>query len=197
MKPRFVIAIAVLGALPLFTACQQRQGERQVNMTPLPSVAAPPYVCDHIPLDAVRLMTGVQDPIVSGDFNMTVGKELDGKDYGSGACFIYQSTGNKPKVLQISLSPAGSEKEVEWEVSQGARRLPEIVPGAVGYYGGDDSADDTQAAAVLVHGLDEVIVELIHGVKGRDNAADVVAMMKLVAPKLILDATPAPEKTKD
>ncbi len=43
---------------------------------------------------------------------------------------------------------------------------------------------------------DRVIVELIQGVKGRDNAADVVAMMKLIAPKLILDATPAPKKTK-
>lgn len=193
MKPRLGLAIVLLGALSLFTACQQQE-EPEVNMAPLPSVAAPPYVCDYIPLDAVRLMTGVRDPIVSGDFDMTVGKELDGKAYGSGACFIYQPTGKKPKVLQISLSPAGSEKEVEWEISQGARRLPEIVPGAVGYYG---SADDSQAAAILVHGLNEVIVELIQGAKGRDNAADVVAMMRLVAPKLILDATPAPEKTKD
>ncbi len=140
-------------------------------------------------------MTGIQDPIVNGKFDMAVGKRLDGKSYGTGGCYIYEPTGNKSKVLQISLSPAGSKEEVEAEISQGARRLPEIVPGAVGYYGQDGNADDPHAAAVLVHGLDQMIVELVHGVKGRDNAADVVALMKLVAPKLILDAAPAPQKT--
>ncbi len=84
---------------------------------------------------------------------MTVGQELDGIDYGTGSCRVYQPSGNKPKVLQIILSPAGSKNEVEWEISQGARRLPEIVPGAVGYYGQNGSADNTQAAAMLVHGL--------------------------------------------
>ncbi|MFI9593619.1 hypothetical protein [Nonomuraea sp. NPDC052265] len=157
-------------------------------------MAAPPYICDHIPLQAVRLMTGIQDPIVSGKFDMTVGKRLDGKNYGTGGCYVYEPTENKPKVLQVSLSPAGSKEEVEAEVNQGARRLPEIVPGAVGYYGQDSTADDPHAAAILVHGLDQVIVELVHGVKGRDNAADVLALMKLVAPKLILDATPTLQK---
>ncbi|MDP4505856.1 hypothetical protein [Nonomuraea turcica] len=41
------------------------------------------------------------------------------------------------------------------------------------------------------------LVELVRAAKGRDNTANVVAMMKLVAPKLILDATAAPKKTKD
>jgi hypothetical protein len=196
MKMNRAFSAAMLGILALLGSCQQEEPS-PVNKTLIPSVAAPPYICDYIPLDAVRLMTGVQDPIVSGDFDLTVGQELDGKAYGTGSCFVYQPTGNKPKVLQISLSPAGSEEEAEWEISQGARRLPDIVPGAIGYYGQDGSADNTQAAAILVHGLDQVVVELIQGVKGRDNAADVVAMMKLIAPKLILDATPAPEKTKD
>ncbi|MGW4411769.1 hypothetical protein ACWEJ6_47655 [Nonomuraea sp. NPDC004702] len=144
----------------------------------------------------MRLVTGIQDPIVSGKFDMTVGKRLDGKNYGMGGCYVYEPTGNKPKVLQVSLSPAGSKEEVEAEVKQGARRLPEIVPGAVGYYGQVGTGDDPHAAAILVHGLDEVIVELVHGVKGRDNAADVMALMKLIAPKLILDATPTPRKTR-
>ncbi|MEO3890918.1 hypothetical protein [Nonomuraea sp. B5E05] len=124
-------------------------------------------------------------------------KTSENEGSGSGGCFVYQSTGKKPKVLDVTLSPAGSKEEVEYRIREGAKRLPDIVPGAVGFYFQDGSADNTQAAAILVHGYDRVIVELVRGVKGRDNAADVVAMMKLVAPKLILNATPAPEKTKD
>ncbi|MEU6715356.1 hypothetical protein ABZ897_28160 [Nonomuraea sp. NPDC046802] len=160
-----------------------------MNETPLPSVAAPPYVCDHIPLDAVRLMTGVHDPIVRGRFNISTDENLS-----SGGCFVYQSTGSKPKVLDVTLAPGGSEKEVESQIGQGARRLPEILPGAVGYYGQDGSAGNTQAAATLVRGTDLLIVELVRGVKGRDNTADVVALMKLVAPKLVLGATSTTKK---
>jgi hypothetical protein len=196
MKYHFAASVAVLSMLVLLTGCQQEDGP-PADKAALPAVAAPPYICDYVPLDAVRLMTGLRDPIVEGDFNMAAGEESDGKDYGTGSCRVYQPTGSKTKVLQISLSPAGSEKEVEFEISQGVHRLPEIVPGGIGYYDQIGDAGDAHATAVLAHGLDEVIVELIQGVKGRDNAADVVAMMKLIAPKLILDATPAPEKTKD
>ncbi|SEN11178.1 hypothetical protein SAMN05660976_06818 [Nonomuraea pusilla] len=49
---------------------------------------------------------------------------------------------------------------------------------------------------MLVRGDDLLIVELVQGVKGRDSMADVVALMKLVAPKLILDVRPSPKKTK-
>ncbi|WP_146615692.1 hypothetical protein [Nonomuraea aridisoli] len=189
----------MLSVLLLLTACQPEPAQKSapVNHAPLPSIAAPPYVCDFVPLDAVRLITGVRDPIVRGDFDLTVGQELDGNNYGTGGCWVYDSAGNKPKVLQISLSPGGSKEQVETEISQGAKPLPEIVPGAIGNYGQDSSADDTQASAVLVHGLNRVIVDLWRGVKGRDNEADVVAMMKLVAPKLITDAAPDPENTKD
>ncbi|MFC7589703.1 hypothetical protein ACFQYP_42955 [Nonomuraea antimicrobica] len=136
-------------------------------------------------------MTGVHDPIVRGRFNMSTSD-----DGGSGGCFVYQPTGNKLKVLDVTLSPGGSQKEAEFQISQGAQRLPEIVPGSVGYYGQDSSAGNTQAAATLVRGDDLLIVELVRGVKGRDNAADVVALMKLVAPKLILNVTPSPNKAK-
>ncbi|MEV4572790.1 hypothetical protein AB0K16_05980 [Nonomuraea jabiensis] len=139
----------------------------------------------------MRLMTGVHDPIVKGRFNMSANDGL-----GSGGCFVYQPNGNKLKVLDITLSPGGSQKEAEFQISQGARRLPKIVPGAIGYYGQDGSAGNTQAAATLVRGDDLLIVELVRGVKGRDNTADVVALMKLVAPKLILNATSSPKKTK-
>ncbi|TMR22649.1 hypothetical protein ETD86_10990 [Nonomuraea turkmeniaca] len=196
MKGHIFSPIATITALLLLAACQE-QTSPPVNTTPLPSVAAPPYICDYIPLGAVQLMTGIREPIVKGNFDLTVGKELDGKNYGTGGCWIYQPTGNKSKVLQISLSPAGSKQEVEWEISQGAKPLPEIIPGAIGHYSQDGSADNAQASAVLVHGLNEVIVDLIHGVKGRDNAADAAALMELIAPKLIPGATPTTEKTRD
>ncbi|WP_157549591.1 hypothetical protein [Nonomuraea candida] len=181
-------------ASALASACQQQDGT-PVDTTPLPSIASPPYVCDYIPLDAVRLMTGVQDPIVDGKFDMKAGENVGSSQWGSGGCFVYQPTGDKPKVLNVSLSPDGTEEEVVSRIRKGAGRLPEIVPGSVGFYFQDGSADNTQAAAVLVHGQDRVTVELVRGVKGRDNAADAVALMTLIAPNLILDATPSTRKT--
>ncbi|TDC07678.1 hypothetical protein E1267_12705 [Nonomuraea longispora] len=188
--------MTALTALLLVTACQQQE-ERPVNTTPVPSVAASPFICDYIPLDAVRLMTGVQDPLVDGKFDMTAGEDLGSEKWGSGGCFVYEPTGEKPKVLDVSLSPDGTEEEVAYRIRKGAARLPEIVPGSIGFTFQDGSAGNTQAAAVLVHGHDRVIVELVRGVRGRDNAADVVALMKLIAPKLILDATPVPEKVEN
>ncbi|MGW4412750.1 hypothetical protein ACWEJ6_52810 [Nonomuraea sp. NPDC004702] len=38
-----------------------------------------------------------------------------------------------------------------------------------------------------------LLVELVRGVKGRDNVADMVAFMKLIAPQLLAgNATPSP-----
>jgi hypothetical protein len=196
MKGRLASPIAIIVAALLLTGCQD-QASPSTDMTPLPSIAAPPYLCGYIPLGAVRLMTGIRNPHAEGDFDLTAGQELDGKDYGTGSCLVYQPTGDKLKVLQISLSPAGSKEEVEWEIAQGAKPLPEIIPGAVGHYGRIDGADAPQAAAILVHGSNELIVDLMRGVEGRDNASDAAALMKLIAPKLIPAATPAPETTTD
>lgn len=193
-RANLALLATALSALVLLTACQQEKPP--VNKTPLPSVAAAPYICDFIPLNAVQLMTGVHTPIANGEFDITAGQELGSENWGSGGCFVYEPTGNKSKVLNVTLSPAGSEEEVEYRIRKGAARLPDIVPDAVGFYFQDGSADNTQAAAVLVHGYDRLIIELVRGVKGRNNTADVVALMKLVAPKLILSATPSPKKTK-
>ncbi|MER7505941.1 hypothetical protein AB0L05_34695 [Nonomuraea pusilla] len=190
MKARFAIA-ATLSALALLSGCTQQE-EPPVDRTPLPSVAAPPYACDYIPLDAVRLMTGVRDPIVDGSFNLEGAEKL-----GIGGCFAYQPTGDKAKVLNVSLSPGGSKEEAEHRIRTGAKRLPDIVPGAVGYLVQDGSADNTHAAAVLIREPARLIVELVRGVKGRDNAADVVALTKLIAPKLITDASAPSPSTKD
>lgn len=71
--------------------------------------------------------------------------------------------------------------------------LPEIVPGAIGYYFKAADSKDSDAYAVLVRGKAEISIQLEIGVAGRDNAADVLALMKLIAPKLITDASaPSP-----
>lgn len=194
MKGHIASSLTIIVAALLVTGCQEQKSP-PADTTPLPSIAAPPYICDYIPLDAVRLMTGIRDPLTEGDFDLTVGQRLDGKNYGTGSCRVYQPEGNKSKVLQISLSPAGSKKEMEWEISQGAKPLPEILPGAIGHYGQIDEADAPQASAILVHGSNRLIVDLMRGVKGRDNANDTAALMKLIAPKLIPGATHTPETT--
>ncbi|MFI7701311.1 hypothetical protein [Nonomuraea sp. NPDC049480] len=49
-----------------------------------------------------------------------------------------------------------------------------------------------------MRGQARLSIELVRGVKGRDNAADVVALMKLIAPKLITTpSTPSPSADKN
>ncbi|MEV5329777.1 hypothetical protein AB0K67_37105 [Nonomuraea sp. NPDC052634] len=196
MRAQRTYPAAILASVLLLTACQAPQ-EPQVDTRALPATAAPPFVCDYIPLEAVRLMTGIQDPLVKGDFDLTAGQEVDGKTYATGGCYVYRPTGDKTKVLQISLAPADSTDEVQQEIDQGATPLPDIVPGATGYYGTVGDGNSGKAIAVLVTQRDELLVDLIHGVKGRDNAADTAALMKLIAPKLLPAATASAGESKD
>lgn len=76
--------------------------------------------------------------------------------------------------------------------------MPPIVPGAIGYFDTDPSGH-ASAHAGIARGTALLIVKLDRGVEGRDNAADVVALMKLIAPKLITSAdapTPTPSAGK-
>ncbi|MFC0863350.1 hypothetical protein ACFHYQ_13710 [Sphaerimonospora cavernae] len=168
--------------LTLATGCQH--DEAKVDHTPLPTVAAPPYICEHIPLRAVELMTGQHDPLVRGHFDLTLSGGL-----GDGSCVVYRPGGNRLKVLQIGLTPQGYSGGVEEQLHLGALPLPEIVPGATGYYFKDPNSTNNAAHALLVWGNAELGIDLVIGVEGRDNAADVVALMKLIAPKLITDAS--------
>lgn len=65
------------------------------------------------------------------------------------------------------------------------------IPGGIGFHtqGGTVEEDRTMAGAVLVRGKAQLFVGMSRGVEGRDNAADVIALMKLIAPELITDAT--------
>lgn len=56
MTPRRALFTAVLAACILTTACSRP------DTTPLPTTASPPFVCDHVPLQAVERMTGLRNP---------------------------------------------------------------------------------------------------------------------------------------
>ncbi|MEV7806747.1 hypothetical protein AB0O28_27745 [Microbispora sp. NPDC088329] len=178
--------------LALTASCQSR--EAKVDQTPLPTAAAPPFICDYVPLKAVELMTGETNPLVRGGFSFDRPSGL-----GDGGCAVYQRDGDQLKVLQIVLVPMGGEARVRDQLSIGASPLPTIVPDAIGYYGNNSSIKHNSAHAILARGDAELVIKLEEGVKGRDNAADVVALMKLIAPKLIKsDSTPTltPSATK-
>ncbi len=91
--------------------------------------------------------------------------------------------------------------DVQEKLANGAKQLPEIVPGGRGYYFTDSRSKTNTVYAMLVRDEAMINIQLEIGVEGRDNAADVVALMKLIAPKLITDASapsesPAPAPTK-
>lgn len=183
-RPLALLAV-LMCALAFSTACQG--GDVKIDRSPLPAVAAPPYVCGYIPLKAVELMTGVRDPLIRGYFDLTISGGL-----GDGECAVYRRDGDRLKVLQVSLTPGGYPGEVEEQLEGGASPLPEVVPGAVGYYFRRAGGENNAAFSTLVRGRAEINVQLEMGVGGRDNAADVVALMRLIAPKLITDASAPP-----
>ncbi|MEN3541309.1 hypothetical protein AAH991_39810 [Microbispora sp. ZYX-F-249] len=178
-----VRVMTLFGALVLLTGCQHSEN-KAVDRDPLPTSAEPPYVCGHIPARAVELMTGARDPLVQGSFDLSAAGGL-----GAGSCAVYQRGGERLKLLQIQLTPGGFRGAVEEQLADGASPLPELVPGAVGYYFAPADGEDNEAYALLVRGKAEIDIALEIGVEGRDNAADVLALMKLIAPRLITDAS--------
>ncbi|MFF0573091.1 hypothetical protein [Streptosporangium saharense] len=166
----------------LLVACGS--GSAEVDKDPLPTVAAPPYVCGYLPLKAIELMTGVRDPIVRGSFDLTL---LEGVGYGT--CTVYRRDDDQLKILQVGLTAGGYSGKVEEQIKAGAPSLPEIVPGAAGYYFRDADSENNAAYALLSRGKAQITVQLEMGMAGRDNAADVLALMRLIAPKLITDAS--------
>lgn len=166
----------------MLTGCQGEH--RPVDRTPLPTVAAPPYICEYVPLRAVELMTGVRDPLVRGYFDLTSAGGL-----GDGVCAVYQRGGDRLKVLLVDLTPGGYPGQIKEDLDGGASPLPEIVPGSIGSYFRRASGENNAAFARLVRGKAELSVQLEIGVEGRNNAADVAALMKLIAPKLITPAS--------
>jgi hypothetical protein len=186
----FVVLTALSCALVVSTACQS---EERPDLTPLPAVAAPPYLCDYVPQQAVELMTGVHDPLVRGYFDLTISGGI-----GDGNCSVYQRDGERLKVLDVVLTPGGYPGLVNESLANGALPLREIAPGAIGYYFKDQNSKNNAAYAMIVRGKARLAISLDIGVAGRDNAADVAALMKLIAPKLITDASaqsPSPSPT--
>lgn len=175
-------AFTVVGALALALISGCGRADEKVDTTPLPATAAPPYICDHVPLRAAEQMTGLRSPLTKGSFDLASG---DG--YGNGWCGVYEAEGDRSKVLEVVLLSSGDPRRVQEELRHGAKRLPEIVPGGDGYYRATQFAEHAGAVAVLIRDKSMLVVNVDRGAKGRDHEADVVAMMKLVAPRLITD----------
>ncbi|MET7329487.1 hypothetical protein [Nonomuraea sp. NPDC005650] len=135
-------------------------------------------------------MTGVTDPLVTGSVELAREDKLNP---AVGACAAYQRTGERWTVLRIFQDVGGTRGQIENQLRDGvSKQLPEIVPGSFGYYTTDPN-EKTRAGAMLVKGKVRLSIELVKGVKGRDNTADVVALMKLIAPKLIATTLNADE----
>ncbi|MEV5407547.1 hypothetical protein AB0K60_01745 [Thermopolyspora sp. NPDC052614] len=85
------------------------------------------------------------------------------------------------------------------ELDQGAKRLPAIMPGGDGYYAAKEFDDKhASAVAVLIRDKAMLVVDIIQGANGRDHEADAVALMKLIAPRLMTDkSAPTPSPTAE
>ncbi|MEV4390712.1 hypothetical protein [Nonomuraea sp. NPDC049607] len=185
-QPIVRVAGLLACALVLTTACQE-DTPPAVDAAPLPSAPAPPYLCDYIPKAAAKLMTGVSDPIVTGFL-----KEPVDDVAGHGICTAYEPSGERAQILSAILDTGGIRGQVDEYLKDGGKLLPAIVPGGYGAYVRDRERA-THVGAILVQGKARLLVELVRGVEGRDNVADMVAFMKLIAPRLLTNnATPSP-----
>ncbi|MEU4836287.1 hypothetical protein [Streptosporangium sp. NPDC023615] len=182
MNRPLVLLVALMCMLPLSAACQNEEAT-PIDRTPLPALAAPPYICEHIPLKAVELMTGTRNPLVRGHFNLTSDDIPN-----TGVCVVRRRT-DQENVLVIDLSSGNDRAAIQEYLDDGAAPLPGIVAGAIGAYSRPKNSENNSAYAHLVRGETRVSVQLEIGVEGRDNAADVAAMMKLIAPKLLTQTT--------
>lgn len=190
---RMFVALANLTFILAFaTACSHK--DETADNTPLPTAAAPPYICQYIPRRAVEQMTGLRDLVVKGSFDL---EAADGN--GIGSCTIHRPSEEQEQVLEVALL-VHSARNTEEEIRLGAKRLPTIIPGSDGYYGAKKFlSENPGAVAVLNRGVSTVVVDLSHEVAGRDPEADVLALMKIVAPKLINESstiTPSPSIKK-
>ncbi|MFI7148051.1 hypothetical protein ACIBO2_24330 [Nonomuraea sp. NPDC050022] len=178
--------VAVIG----MSACAGKPPEK-VDASPLSTAYAAPFICNYVPKAAVEQMTGVRDPLATGSLNLAAKGQS-----AIGACSIFQNSGDKPSILRIMLDTAGSRGQIDEQLRDGSKPLPSIVPDGFGYYVKDTDME-TRVGSVLVRGKVRLGIELVRGAKGRDNEADVVALMKLIAPKLIMGTGTPPPDTKD
>jgi hypothetical protein len=182
--------ILAVGAAIGMSACAGNPS-KPIDRSPLSTAYTPPFICNYVPKATVEQMTGVRDPLVTGSLNLAV------KDRPAiGACSIFESSGDRHAVLRIMLDTAGSRGQIDEQLQDGSKPLPSIVPDGFGYYVKDANIE-TRVGSVLVRGKVRLGIELVRGVKGRDNEADVVALMRLIAPKLILGTGTPPPVTKD
>ncbi|WP_346106576.1 hypothetical protein [Nonomuraea maheshkhaliensis] len=120
----------------------------------------------------------MRDPIV-------VGALTEPRDEaGHGTCGLYQPAGERVQLLRITLDTGGIRGQVDEYLKDGGKPLPAIVPDGYGAYI-KDPEQETHIAAILVRGKARLLVGLGQGSTGRDSAGDMVAFLKLIAPKLL------------
>ncbi|MBE1585069.1 hypothetical protein ACFPOI_49800 [Nonomuraea angiospora] len=184
------------------SACQRDTAP--ADLSPLPSALPDPssagaYICDYgdagIPAKAVELMTGLSADLEwSGHFDL-------GPAPVATANLCEVSSRNDPAqgaVLEIYLADLGEEWKdnvFDKRLRAGGTPMPELLPDAIGVYWAGPTADygpvrgkpnpSNEARAYLFRNGTEIGIRLKHGAAGRDNAADVLALMKLVAPALM------------
>ncbi|NRQ30716.1 hypothetical protein HII36_02540 [Nonomuraea sp. NN258] len=175
-------------------------GSDPVDLTPLPADPPAPspgaYICDRedggVPARAVELMTGLStyEMDVHGYF-----------DLGPTPAFLANlckvRDGRNPAqedVLEIYVAEVGEgwkDAVMDRRLRTGGTPMPELLPGAIGVYWTGPSPEageenpSGEARAYLFKDRFEVAVRLKRGVPGRDSAADVLALMKLIAPTLM------------
>ncbi|MFC5822445.1 hypothetical protein [Nonomuraea insulae] len=199
MKRTLTLLLLALVCTTL-SACQREP----VDLGPLPSVLPDPssfgaYICDHgdvgIPARAVELMTGLSaDMTWYGHFDLGPAPVAT-----ANVCEVYDPNDpDQGTVLEINLADLGEEwKENVFDkrLQAGGTPMPELLPDAVGVYWAGPTADlgpvrgeantFNEARAYLFRNGTELGIRLKHGVAGRDNAADVLALMRLIAPTLM------------
>ncbi|MEV4079277.1 hypothetical protein ACGFJC_42390 [Nonomuraea fuscirosea] len=90
------------------------------------------------------------------------------------------------QLLRVTLDAGGIRGQVDEYVKDGGRLLPAIMHDGYGAYI-KDPEQQTHIAAILVRGKARLLVDLGQGSTSRDSAGDMVAFMKLIAPKLLAD----------
>ncbi|MGW3351624.1 hypothetical protein ACWDA3_50720 [Nonomuraea rubra] len=171
-----------------------------IDLRPMPSSLPDPaafrsYICDHgdvgIPAHAVELMTGLPADLTAyGHFDLG-----PAPDATANVCRVYSPS---ELVLEIYLADLGDkwkENVFDKRLQAGGTPMPSLLPDAVGVYWAGPTADMgpvrgsantlNEARAYLFRKGTELGIRLLRGAPGRDNAADVLALTRLIAPTLM------------
>ncbi|GII92759.1 hypothetical protein Ssi02_29900 [Sinosporangium siamense] len=125
----------------------------------------------------MELLIGQSDPLTSGGFGPKTAESV-----GVGSCSAYRREGDRQKVLQVVLTANASPDRVKDGLASGGTPLPEMLPNSTGFY---RKTEESLGYAMLVRGEKMLAIAQLAPVQGRDGVADVLALMKLIAPRML------------